>query len=424
METPPVPPPQVSEPQISQPPRASHPQHRTRSKRAALILVLVLLVGLIAGTIGGYAVTSSLFDKRLADVQSQMQAEFQVQLQNLPPGNATYVSYPSTTYILNDNVSLPQLYGQVQQSVVVIRGLLAQRNVFRQIVYSQVQGSGFVAEVNGQMVIVTNNHVVQGTINNTVTFTDGTGYSARVLGSDPYADLAVLRLDSASSELVPLEIVSSANLEAGDPVIAVGSPYGLAGSVTVGIVSALGRTITEDLSGGVTIAGVIQTNAPINPGNSGGPLVNYAGQVVGITTAIVTDSQGLGFAIPSNTILREIMSLVNTGSYTGHPNIEAAGIDMTYEIAQAMDTTMTYGWLVQSSNVAELKGATTQVLIAGSAVAIGGDIVTAVNGMRVTNTDDLLTYLEENTHPDQTVSLTVVRGSETLTVQITLTTLS
>jgi S1-C subfamily serine protease len=377
----------------------------------------VLLVGLIVGTIGGYAVTSSLFNGRLTEVQNQMQS----QLQSLPTANATYISYPNNTYtyILNDNVSLSQVYSKVQQSVVMIRGVTESRNFF-QIVYSQVQGSGFVAQVNGQIVIVTNNHVVSGTINNTVTFTDGTGYSARVLGTDPYADLAVLSIDGSPSELKPLVIVSSSTLEAGDPVIAVGSPYGLAGSVTPGIVSALGRTISEDLSGGVTIPGVIQTSTLINPGNSGGPLVNYAGEVVGITTAIVSNSQGLGFAIPSNTILREIESLATTGSYTKHPNIDAAGTDMTFEIAQAMKVNVTYGWLIQSSNIPELKGFTTRALVAGSNEYIGGDIVTAVNGVRIANSDDLLSYLDANTLPNQTVNLTVVRGGETLTVPIVL----
>ncbi len=421
MEFPPspqVPPPQ--QPQSQPPPQPQEqpqPQRPTKAKRISAVLIVgLLLVGLVAGGLVGYFASYSVFNGKLGELQNQLQT----QIQNLPPTNATYVSYPNSTYMLNDNVSLSLLYHQVQQSVVQIRGLQTQRDIFRRIVYTEIQGSGFVATVNGQTVIVTNNHVVQGTTNNTVTFTDGTGYSARVLGSDQYADLAVLSIDASASELKPLQIVSSSNLEAGDPVVAVGSPYGLAGSVTVGVVSALGRTITEDLTGGVPIAGVIQTSTPINPGNSGGPLVNYQGQVVGITTAIVSNSQGLGFAIPSNTILREIQSLATSGSYTKHPTIDASGVDMTYEIAQAMKVNVTYGWLVESSNVDALKGGTTQVVVLASAVTVGGDIVTAVNGVRLTNTDDLLTYLEENTLPGQTVNLTVVRGAEATTVPVTL----
>jgi S1-C subfamily serine protease len=394
------------------------PPQKVAKRFSAVILVAVLIIGLVGGGLLGFALSYSALNGKISDVQNQ--------LQNLPPQNATYVSYSNAnaTYVLNDNVSLSQVYRQVQQSVVVIRGLIIQRNIFRQIIYTEVQGSGFVANVNGQTVIVTNNHVIQGTTNNTVTFTDGSGYAATVLGSDPYADLAVLSINVSASELKPLQIVNSSTLEEGDPVVAVGSPYGLAGSITVGIVSALGRTITEDLTGGVPIAGVIQTSTPINPGNSGGPLVNYAGQVVGITTAIVSDSQGLGFAIPSNTILREIQSLVTNGSYNQHPAIDASGIDMTFEIAQSMKTNVTYGWLVESSNVAGLKGGAGQALVLGSTVTVGGDIVIAVNGVHITNSDDLLTYLEENALPGQTVNLTVVRNNQEISAPVTLSSLS
>jgi S1-C subfamily serine protease len=384
---------------------------------SALFLVGILLVGLLAGGLGGYFLSYSAFNGKIADLQSQ--------LQNLPSPNATYITYPNTTYLLDGNVSLSQLYRQVQSSVVQIRGLITQQDIFGRLHYSTVQGSGFVAMIDGQAVVVTNNHVVNGVSSFTVTFTDGNGYSANLLGSDAYADLAVLSIGNASSDLKPLEIVASSSLEVGDPVIAVGSPYGLAGSVTSGIVSALGRTITEDLSGGVTIAGVIQTSTPINSGNSGGPLVNYAGQVVGITTAIVSNSQGLGFAIPSDTILREIRSLVANGSYTQHPSINAVGLDMTFEIAQVMNTTVTYGWLVESADATTgLKGGATQAIASGTTVTIGGDIVTAINGTRITNTDDLLTYLEENTLPGQTVNLSVVRANQEIGVSVKLVSLS
>jgi S1-C subfamily serine protease len=207
-------------------------------------------------------------------------------------------------------------------------------------------------------------------------------------------------------------------------LIAVGSPYGLAGSVTTGIVSALGRTISEDLSGSYPIANVIQTSTPINPGNSGGPLLNNQGQVVGITTAIVSDSEGLGFAIPSSTILREIASLISEGSYNKHSWIGASGTDMTFEIAQAMNTSTTYGWLIAQvtsggpADAAGLKGGTRQVAIVGQTVVLGGDIITAFEGTRVKDMDDLSTYLEENTIPGQTIDVTIIRAGETLTVSL------
>ena len=165
-------------------------------------------------------------------------------------------------------------------------------------------------------------------------------------------------------------------------------------------------------------------SAPINPGNSGGPLLNYEGQVVGITTAIVSDSEGLGFAIPSSAILREIKSLVEDGTYNQHPWIGASGTDMTYEIAQKMDVDVTYGWLIAQvtsggpADDAGLQGGTQQATVAGETVMIGGDIVIALNGVRITGIDDLSTYLEENTLPNQTIDVTINRNSQSLPVQL------
>jgi S1-C subfamily serine protease len=268
--------------------------------------------------------------------------------------------------------------------------------------------------------------VVEDVINITVTFINGNGYEATVLGSDPYAELAVLSANASQSEYKPLEIVSSSTLEVGDPVIAVGGPYGLAGSMTTGIVSALGRTITEEMSGSYPIANVIQMSAPINPGNSGGPLLNYQGQVVGITTAIVSDSQGVGFAIPSSTVLREIKSLVTEGSYNKHPWLGASGTDMTYEIAKTMGVNVTYGWLIAEvtsggpADEANLQGGTQQVTVAGEAVMIGGDIIIALNGTRIRGIEDLSTFLEEHTLPDQTIDVTIIRNGETMSLPLTL----
>jgi len=294
------------------------------------------------------------------------------------------------------------MYEKVRDSVVLIIGTTSTGGV---------QGSGFVYDYDGTMVVVTNYHVVHDTTSVSITFSNGNGYKATVNGTDPYADLAVLSVD-AEDEFKPLEVVSSSTLRVGDPVIAIGNPYGLVGSMTTGVVSALGRTITEEeYTGGFAIANIIQTSAPINPGNSGGPLLNYCGKVVGITTAIVADSQGLGFAIPSNTLIREAKDLIETGTYGGHSYLGVKGTDMNYEIAQEMGVNVTYGWkIVEFLDPSPAKDYGVKV----------NDIIIAMNDTAIKNSDDLASYLEENTLPGETVILSVRRGSQTLEIPVVL----
>jgi len=200
--------------------------------------------------------------------------------------------------IPSENISLSLLFEQVRESVVVIQGLIPQ--IPSSII---VQGSGFVYNHSGNMVILTNNHVIENTDSITITFTNGESYDATILGSNPNNDFAILTINAPQEIYNPLEIISSSTLKVGHSVIVVGTPYGLEGSLSNGIVSALNRTISIDE---IVMTNIIQTTTPLNPGNSGGPLMNYNGQVVGISTAIVEESQGIGFAIPSNTILSDI----------------------------------------------------------------------------------------------------------------------
>ena len=239
-----------------------------------LVVIIIIAVSLISGGLLGYSISSLNNSGNISQLQNQV-AALQGQVSNLQ--STPDAVNQNSTFIMGENASLAQLYAKVKDSVVVIRGLTVQYDIFRRPYYTQVQGSGFIYNYNGKMVVITNNHVIQNMINATVTFINGNGYAATVLGSDPYADLAVLSTDAPQSEYKPLEIVDSSTLSVGDSVIAVGGPYGLAGSMTTGIVSALGRTITEEMSGGYPIANVIQMSAPINPGNSGGPLLNYQG---------------------------------------------------------------------------------------------------------------------------------------------------
>ncbi len=390
------------------------PQPAQKAKSFSKLLMVLLLVTLIVGASIGVAVTYVLLNGRIDTLQSQINGQ-----------SGSYVSYPNSIYYVGDNVSLSALYSHVKSSVVVIQDLVPTYNFFNQLAgYDLQQGSGFIASVNSQLVVVTNNHVIANAINVTVTFSDGRSFAAKVIGSDAQADVAVVSIDPMPSGLTPLSITSSDTLQVGDPVVAVGSPYGLSGTLTTGVVSALGRTIAEtdqSGSGGPTIPDIIQTSTPINPGNSGGPLLDYSGHVVGITTAAVSSSQSLGFAIPSDTISRELPSLVSSGSYTNHPSIGITGTDMNYQIAQAMQTSTTYGVLVERvSSQNGLQAGTTHASILGSNVILGGDIITAINGVRITNTDDLLSYLEQHTLPGQTTQFTIIRSGQSQTVSVTI----
>ncbi len=392
---------------------------KLRKKRLTVILTATVIVCLLVGGVSGYAIRSFVVSVSISDLQQRI-LDLENNVSSLQ--TAQSVVYGNNTYVLGGNFSLSSVYERIENSVVVIQAVTAEYDIFGRLRgYAQVQGSGFVYNFSGRNVVVTNYHVIQDAVNVTLTFADGDAYSVAVLGTDPYEDLAVVTTDAPQSEWSPVLIAHSSELQVGDPVIAVGSPYGLAGSMTTGIVSALGRTISEEMTGSYLIADIIQTSTAINPGNSGGPLLNYDGDVVGITTAIVSDSQGLGFAIPSDTILREISSLVNEGSYDKHPSLDADVTDMTFDIAKAMNVNVTCGALVISvSGQTGLMGGTSRVLILGDWVTVGGDIIVGISGSRITNVDDLSTYLERNTLPGQTIDATIVRDGQSLTVVVTL----
>jgi S1-C subfamily serine protease len=423
---------------------------KPKAPRLSTVLIGTIIICLLTGGIFGYAISSFTTSSKISGLQNRV-SNLEEQVSGLESKKDTIYennTYENYTYYLGNNVSLSKLYEQVRDSVVVVEGVIVETyyNIFGQPYYSyeEVQGSGFVSNLTGQFVIVTNYHVIEGADNITVTFADGNTYVANKIGSDAYADLAVLSADAPQYEYKPLRIISSSTLKVGDPVVAFGSPLGLTGSLTSGIVSALGRTVSVSWSS-YGIADCIQTTTPINPGNSGGPLLNYQGEVVGITSYVAVTSegvaaQGLGLAIPSSTILRELGSLVATGSYNQHPwlgisycpyfGVGTAAIeglpDMTYEIAKAMDINITYGVLIENTTTggpaatAGLRGGTQQVQILGTQVTIGGDIIIAINGERITGMDDLSTYLEEYTSPNQTVNVTIVRNNQNETLPVTL----
>ena len=407
---------------------------KPKTLHSSTVLIAAVIISLLIGGIFGYAITSFTTQSQINSLQSQVSTlKKQVtDLQSTQNSSSDNVTYENNTYFLGDNVSLSQLYNQVKDSVVMVEGIIVEYDIFGNPYYTGVEGSGFVSNLTGQFVIITNYHVIDGATNVTVTFSDGDTYAANVTGTDPYADLAVLSLINAPQyEYKPLEITNSSTLNVGDPVFAVGNPLGYTGSMTSGIVSALGRTVQVSWSN-YAIADCIQITAPINPGNSGGPLLNYQGEVVGITSYTATyegvAAQGLGLAIPSSMILRETPSLIINGSYDSHPWLGTSGIDMDYAIAQAMGTNVTYGVLITQvtsggpAAKAGLQAGTTQFLdpYSDTSVNIGGDIVIAINGTRITTTDNLSTYLEESTSPGQTISMVVVRNDENLTLSVTL----
>jgi S1-C subfamily serine protease len=375
------------------------------SKASAGILILLFVAGLLVGGLLIYYVSYrqvSGLNGQISSLQSQVSDLRGFQ-------NATY----QTIDILQNGTSLSDLYANVKTSVVLVQGDTSG---------GTVQGSGFVYNFADRTVVLTNYHVVQGTTGLSVTFFDGHGYSATVLGTDPYSDLAVVSVssDAPTSEFKPLSIVSSSKLSVGEPVIAIGNPYGLVGSLTTGVVSATGRTITEDTAGGYAIANIIQTSTPINPGNSGGPLLNAVGNVVGITTAIVSESQGLGFAIPSDTILREVSALISTGSYHGHSYLGVVGTDMTYQTAQQNHASVTYGWQLTSITSGGPADGKLKVGDIITAMGVQGSDGTVTNHQTIKNNDDLASYLEQNTLPGDNLVVTVDRSNSQTDITVTL----
>ncbi len=385
-----------------------------KKRNNSIILASIVLIFVMFGF--GFIIGTGFMYNQYSDELSELQS--MIDELDLNDNNSNNIYYYNET-------SLSNIYDNVKDSIVEITGTYTYQSFFG-IQYTTVQGSGFVYNFNNNDYVVTNNHVVGDTSDIVVTFENGNSYPAEVVGSDPYSDLAILTVDAPLSEFKTIDIISSSDLNVGDPVIAIGNPLGLESTMTIGIVSQVGRTISESETGNFPIANIIQTSAAINPGNSGGPLLNYQGQVVGITTAIIEDSEGLGFAIPSNTILKEIDSLVNTGSYNDHSLLGVSGKDMTYYIADRIGVNVTYGWLIvqvttgSGADQAGIQGANQYITVIDDTVPIGGDLIIAIDGNKVTNGDYIISYLEENTTPGQIVNLTIIRDNQTLNVPVEL----
>jgi 2-alkenal reductase len=297
--------------------------------------------------------------------------------------------------------------------------------------YQQGSGSGFVWDKEGH--VVTNNHVVDGADKIEVVFSDGTTVPGAVVGTDPDSDLAVVKVDLPDADLHPVQLADFAQVKVGQLAVAIGNPFGLENTMTVGIVSALERSLpveSEDGAGSLyTIPDVIQTDAPINPGNSGGVLVNDRGEVIGVTSAIISPvraSAGIGFAVPSVIVQKVIPALIEEGSYV-HPWLGISGGSLNPDLAQAMDLDVDQrGALVVDvvpggpADEADLRGSDRAVTVDGEELRVGGDVIVAIDGQIVESFDDLVTYLVRSTEAGQTVTLLVLRDGRERQVDVTL----
>ncbi len=332
----------------------------------------------------------------------------------------------ATENFTNKTQTLSELFKNVEKSVVQIS---SEDETTSELLGARL-GSGFVYDTNGH--VITNNHVTAGGKNLHITFSDGTIYTGKVVGSDPHSDLAVLLIDDVpKAKLFPLKLGNSSNLIVGETVAAVGNPFGLSGSLTEGIVSGLGRLLpstpvpstpenifgTDSRVASFSIPDIIQTDAAINPGNSGGPLLNLNGEVIGINSAIFSNTgvyAGVGFAIPSNTLKKVIPELMKNGSYQ-HPWLGITGVDVTPDIAQKMNLTEARGFLVIDVNSngpadkAGIRGGDKIDTIEGREVELGGDIILAIDGNPVRKIDDILSHLEREKSVGDNITLTIIR---------------
>jgi len=389
-----------------------------------LAVVSILLVVTAAATAYSYYLLqqSSSSQSQLQQLVSNLESrntQLQQELNSgVTPNNASVLSLDPVSIYRSANRSIVTIQGDQVTTVNTFFGPQQSLQV--------VLGSGFVIQDTGSYYIVTNFHVLSGDTNLTVTFWNGNSYVGKVVGTDPYSDLGVVSVTAPASQLFPIRIASSSSLQVGQPIVAIGNPFGLTGSMTFGIISQVGRTIQDPVAGNFSIASAIQFSAPINPGNSGGALLNSKGEVVGITTAVVNGAQGVGFAIPSDTIVRELPSLITTGKYNLHPYLGIGSADMSYALAQKQGTNVTYGALIEQvvpggpASRAGLRTGNTMVTLEGTQYVIGGDIIVSLNRTKIVNTDALSTYLEGHALAGQTIQVGIIRGGSFQTVSVVL----
>ena len=332
------------------------------------------------------------------------------------------VDSPNPSTSAGSGMSVNEIYERASSGVVQITSTSGNVGGVGQ---QQALGSGFVLDKAGH--IVTNYHVVQGADRIRVSFSNRDTVEARLVGSDPSTDLAVLQVDTSASALTPLPLGDSDEVEVGDPVVAIGNPFGLDRTATSGIVSALQRLITAPNQ--FTIDHVIQTDAPINHGNSGGPLLNSRGQVIGVNTQIETGGAGsgnvgIGFSVPSNTVKDVVAQIMRTGR-VDHAYLGISGQAVSSDVAETYNLPVEKGVFVESvtsgsgAGKAGLQGGKTQVVVAGETYVLGGDIIVSFDGKQISSIEQLRDAIAGH-KPGDKVSLVIYRDAKKTSVAVTL----
>jgi S1-C subfamily serine protease len=316
------------------------------------------------------------------------------------------------------------VYRSASPGVVHVTSTVLSQEFFFRVVPERGTGSGFIVDDKG--FILTNNHVVENAESLEVTLADKTKTPAKLVGRDPYNDLAILKVSVPREKLFPIRLGDSSQLQVGQMAIAIGNPFGLERTITRGVVSALGRSLKSD--SGRQIRNVIQTDAAINPGNSGGPLLNARGEVIGINTAIFTPSGGsvgIGFAIPINTARKLMPQLISRGR-ASHPWLGISGMDVTPTFSRALGLSVKDGVMIATvspggpSAKAGLRGAQRRVRVGNFMVAAGGDVIVALEGQKITSVDDLTAFLDDNKKAGDDLRVGVLRDGKPVTVTVRL----
>ena len=319
-----------------------------------------------------------------------------------------------------NNISV---YEKVADGVVNVTSTAIQMDFFFNAFPTQGSGSGSIIDTKGH--ILTNHHVVANAQKLEVTLADGSKWPAKLVGSDPDNDLAVIKIDATKERLKVISMGNSKNLRIGQKVLAIGNPFGLQRTLTTGIISSLGRTIRSEV--GTLIEDVIQTDAAINPGNSGGPLLNSDGEIVGINSAIISPtggSVGIGFAIPVNTAKRVVPELLSKG-YVTYPYIGATIQSLIPEMAKYLKLKIERGAMIAEvekggpADKAGLKGGNQKIQVGNMIVFVGGDIVVKADQKEVKTNDELIQYIREK-KPGDTVLLKVFRKDSFIDMKVTL----